>query len=330
MRATIKSIAKDLDISHMTVSRALSDNPNVSAETRALIRAHAKEVGYVKNSAANAMRGDPTAIVGLLLPNIVNEFYARFANSLAILCADRGLDLIIHLTNDDADREHQSLERLQALQASTVILVPAPQPHASAKRFDASMRIIELIRTRQGADVWGKLLINDAPAIQAAVAHLMSIGKQRIAFIGADPSMSSGQGRLDAFETALQAHGLGLDPNLTKTGAPSFVMGHDSMSQLLSLSAPPDALICGGFEISNGALDCCLRNGQHFPQDIAFVGYGDPIGYSWIGNGISTIEISPEALASQASHMLSAQRDAAVGDTIWSATKLVLRGSTGR
>ena len=71
MRATIKSIARDLDISHMTVSRALSGNPNVKAGTRALILARAKELGYVKSAAANAMRGGQSAIIGLLLPNIV-------------------------------------------------------------------------------------------------------------------------------------------------------------------------------------------------------------------------------------------------------------------
>ena len=85
MRATLKSIARDLNVSHMTVSRALSGHPNVKAETRDLILARAHELGYVKSFAANAMRGDPTAIVGLLLPNIVNEFYARFANTLALL-----------------------------------------------------------------------------------------------------------------------------------------------------------------------------------------------------------------------------------------------------
>lgn len=313
----------------MTVSRALSGNPNVNAETRELVLAHAKAVGYVKSSAAKAMRGDPTAIIGVLLPNITNEFYARFANRLAILCADRDLDLIIHLTNDDPDREYQSLQRLQALQASTVILVPAPGANAPSMQLAESMRIIELIRTRQESQAWGKLLINDAPAIEAAVAHLVGMGKQRIAFIGADPSMSSGRGRLAAFESALAAHGLKPDPHLTRTGAPSFSMGHETMSQLLSLAAPPDALVCGGFEISNGALDCCLRKGQRFPQDMAFVGYGDPIGYGWIGKGISTIEISPEALADQASQMLLANPNADARNVICFATKFVLRGSTG-
>ncbi|MCR8723540.1 LacI family DNA-binding transcriptional regulator [Frigidibacter sp. ROC022] len=327
MRATIKSIARDLGISHMTVSRALSGNPNVNPETRDLILARAKEVGYVKNSAANAMRGDPTAIVGLLLPNIINEFYARFANALAMLCADLDLDLVIHLTNDDYEREQKSLLRLRALQASTVILVPAPDPSGRSKGQASPMRIVELIRSREGTGAWGKLLIDDGPAIAAAVAHLVRTGRRRIAFIGADPSMSSGRGRLAAFESALQSHGQTPDPGLVRTGAPGFMMGHDNMAALLSLEAPPDALICGGFEISNGALDCCLRRGLRFPQDLAFVGYGDPISYGWIDKGISTIEISPEELAKQACRMLAPQAMAAEDHVEHLPTTFHLRGS---
>ena len=327
MRVTIKSIAKDLDVSHMTVSRALSGNPNVNPETRALILSRATELGYVKSSAANAMRGDPTAIVGLLLPNIINEFYARFANSLAVLCADLGLDLVIHLTNDDAEREHQSLLRLQALQAATVILVPTPGSAASIGKFVHSMRIIELIRTRQEDEVWGKLLIEDGASIRAAVSHLVSIGRQRIGFIGADPSMSSGRGRVAAYESALVSHGLKRNQSLIKTGSPGFIMGQESMAALLALNVPPDALICGGFEISNGALDSCLRSGVRFPHDLAFVGYGDPVSYRWIADGISTIDVSPDDLAYRATQMLSAQISEAQCRVSFSPTQFILRGS---
>ena len=73
-RVTIKSIAKDLGISHMTVSRALSNHPNVLQETRDAVQKRARELGYVKSAAAKAMRGDDTRIVGLLLPNILNDF----------------------------------------------------------------------------------------------------------------------------------------------------------------------------------------------------------------------------------------------------------------
>lgn len=300
MRVTIKSIAKDLNISHMTVSRALSGSPNVNPETRKLIMARAKELGYVKSSAANAMRGDPTAIVGLLLPNIINEFYARFANALAVLCADRNLDLVIHLTNDEPAREHQSLLRLQALQATAVIMVPTPHALTQAQNPPSSMRIIEFIRTRHRGKTDAAILIDDAPAIGEAVDHLVERGFKRLSFIGADSSMSSGRHRVQAFLDALSRHGITPEPSLIRTGAPSFDMGHAEMTSMLDSTAPPDALVCGGFEISNGALEACLERGIQFPKDLGFVGYGDPAAYQWIAGGLTTISMSADDIAARA------------------------------
>ncbi|MGV8986008.1 MAG: LacI family DNA-binding transcriptional regulator [Cypionkella sp.] len=323
MRVTIKSIAKDLDVSHMTVSRALSGNPNVSAETRQLIQAHALALGYVKSSAANAMRGSPTNIVGLLLPNIVNEFYARFANVLALLCADRGLDLVIRLTNDDAARERQSLLRLQALQAETVIMVPAPDPPGQTKTLPHSTRIIDLIRIGSDPEA-GRLLIDDAVSIATAVDHLVATGRPRVGFIGADASLSSGRARAEAFLHAMRRHGMKPDPGHFHTGAPGFAMARQAMEKLLDSAARPQAVICGGFEISNGALEACLHRRVCFPDDLAFVGYGDPPAYQWLGGGITTISLSADDLARRAIALIKG--DTASGN-VASPTRLILRHS---
>lgn len=304
MRATIKSIAKDLNVSHMTVSRALSGHAGVKASTRDAIVARARELGYVRSSAAGAMRGDPTGIVGLLLPNIVNEFYSRFANALSLLCADRGLDLVIHLTNDEAARERQSLLRLRALQASAVIMAPTPAAPADMAPPPGAMRVIELIRTRDGAHGFGGLMIDDGPSITAAVDHLVARGRRRIAFIGAGASMSSGRGRAAAYRYGLARAAMPEDPALIRTAAPGFAMGRAEMEALLDAPSAPDAVICGGFEISNGALDACLRREIRLPDDLAFVGYGDPAAYRWLAGGITTIALSPDDIAERAMDML--------------------------
>lgn len=305
MSTTIKSIAKDLNISHMTVSRALNGSPNVSAETREMIVARARELGYVKSSAASAMRGEPTAIVGLLLPNILNEFYARFANSLALLCADHGFDVVIHLTSDNPEKERQALLRLQGLQAAVVIMVPTAQGGSPDWTIPASMKVVELIRTRERPLPSGRLLINDGPSIEAAVDHLVATGRRRIGFIGAEASLSSGRGRFAAFQAAMQRNGMEINMKLVRTGPPGFEMARDTAISLLDSGAPPEALVCGGFEISNGALEACLQRGVNFPTDLAFIGYGDPPAYKWIAGGITTIALSTDDIAMRAMAMIT-------------------------
>jgi DNA-binding LacI/PurR family transcriptional regulator len=297
-KVTIKTIADDLGISHMTVSRALSGHANVRAETRDAVLLRARELGYVKSAAASAMRGDKTSIIGMLLPNISNEFYARFANDVSIRCSQRGLSPLIHLTNDEPQAEADGLRRLQELQASAVIMVPAPRSSDDDTNL-GDMRVVQLIRRRPEARPTSAVVIDDALAIQDAVLRLAASGKSRIAYVGASGFLSSGRARLAAFRAGLSAAHLPEHPDLIQTGPASFDMGHDAIARLLS-TEPPDALICGGLEISNGALVGLLEHNLSLPEELAFVGYGDPSFYRWISGGVTTISLPVSGIAEDA------------------------------
>ncbi len=287
-RVTIKSIALDLGLSHMTVSRALSGHSHVHAETRDAVLERASALGYVKSAAASAMRGDVTRIVGLLLPNLVNEFYAQFADTMARACEEQALHLVIHLTNDDEINERRAILRLREVQASAVVMVPTPLSPSAAAAPIADMRVVQIIRQR---DPLPALLIDDAASIADAIDHLVDRGHHDIGFIGPDLQLSSGRARYTAFRTALHRHGIAMQDALTVTAAPSFQMGHNSALALLDGVRPMTALLCAGLEMSNGALDACLIRGLQFPKDLAFVGYGDPAAYRWIAGGITTIRL---------------------------------------
>ncbi|MCY6379490.1 LacI family DNA-binding transcriptional regulator [Hoeflea prorocentri] len=322
-RVTIKSIAKDLGISHMTVSRALSDNPNVHAKTREAVVRRAAELGYVKSAAAKAMRGDGTKIIGLLLPNIVNEFYARFANTLAEACEEGDYHLIIHLTNDDIELEQRSLQRLLEVQAMAAIMVPAPgDPGESLKRL-GSMKIIQLIRQRRSDKPTASILVDDEAAIRDAVIHLAGIGHRAIAYIGADAALSSGRSRLSAFKSGLLASEVTEIAELIHVGSPSFEMGRSCARRILE-ERVATAIVCGGFEISNGALTALLEAGKGVLEEVEFVGYGDPSFYAWLMGGISTIRIPVDDLAFKAVDMLDG--DASSGRLVSFPAELTVRG----
>jgi DNA-binding LacI/PurR family transcriptional regulator len=304
-RITIKTLAQDLGISHMTVSRALSDSSNVKRETRELVRRRAAELGYVKSAAATAMRGDGTRIVGLIVPNLVNEFYARFANTLALLCEDNDLHLITHLTNDDPERELIALRKLRELDASAFVTVPAPDDGAANARLYQGMHMVQFIRKRTLPFASDTLSVQDTGAIKDAVNHLAAKGHERISYLGAHAALSSGRQRQAAFIEAMVANGLAVVPTLIQTASPSFDMGAACAQAVISGEVEATAVVCGGFEISNGALDACLRAGVSMPDDVAFVGYGDPSFYRWIQGGVTTIALPIDELAQQALELLS-------------------------
>jgi DNA-binding LacI/PurR family transcriptional regulator len=298
-RVTIKTIAKDLGISHMTVSRALSNHPNVQKETRELVRNRATELGYVKIAAATAMRGDGTKIIGLLLPNIVNEFYARFANELASMCETFAFQLIIHLTNDDASTERKAIQQLREVQAKAVVVVPTPEDPDEDKAEPShleGLQVVQLIRQRTMTSNDTAILVEDAKAISDAVEHLHNKGHQKIAYIGANSNLSSGRIRLEAFKKGLEKCSMSVERALIKTAPPSFDMGGDFARIILSENQAT-AIVCGGFEISNGALHALLTSGKRLGSEFAFIGYVDPSFYNWIEGGISTIKVPVTPLA---------------------------------
>lgn len=322
-RATIKSIAKDLGISHMTVSRALSNSPKVQKETRDAVLERAHELGYVKSAAALMMRGDAPRILGLLLPNIVNEFYARFANDMALACDRHALHLIIHLTNDDALTQQQSLDRLQEVQATSVVMVPAPESGDRAPPMTGSMNVIELIRQSEHRERRPAVLVEDGPAIQAAVRHLAETGHRSIAYIGASSALSSGRARLDAFRAGASAAGLNVSEDLIQTCVPSFAMGRAQAEAILKAGCAT-ALLCGGFELSNGALSALIEAREDPKTDLAFIGYGDPSFYAWVNEGVSTIRVPVTELALHAVELAAAPDRTGARQTSFPA-ELILR-----
>lgn len=306
MRIGVKSIAADLGISHMTVSRALSGHPNVSAKTRALVLARAAELDYVPSAAARVMRGEKTRIVGLLLPNLTNAFYASFADALARFCGEAGFHLNINLTNDNSTEELAAVKRLRELDAFALVMVPTGDIDPNLENLFGDTEIVQLVRRSPMSRPATYLGIDERPALLAAVARLVAAGHKRIGYIGADAGLSSGAARLAAFkEGIVVAHG---DPEATlvHVGHPSFETGIAGVNFMMAGDAAPTALVTGGFEISNGALEACLDDNLDIPKQLAFVGFGDSSFYRWVKGGITTIGLPVEAMAMAAVAHLSA------------------------
>ena len=324
-RVTIKSIAKDLGISHMTVSRALSGHPNVQEKTREAVVKRAQELGYVRSAAAKAMRGGGSGIVGLLLPTIINDFYARFANTMAQSCEAEGLQLIIHLTNDDIGQEEQALERLREVEAQAAVMVPAPGAVESERLHLKAMRVIQLVRQVPLETPASAVLVDDGPAIRDAVLHLAKRGHRAIGFIGAGEELSSARVRFAAFREGLAEAGIALRPELHCTGAPTFSMGYGSARKLIR-DGIATAVVCGGVEMSNGALSALMEEASAGKERLAFIGFGDPTFYSWVLGGVSTVRTPVEQLAHHAVELLGRLEANGPPEIIRSPAKLIVRG----
>lgn len=303
-RVSIKSLARDLGVSHMTVSRALSGHPSVEPGTRARVLARAAAAQYERSPAAAALRGSATRILGLVVPGLLNEFYARLAHALSVQAAAQGYHLVTHLTYDDPGREALALRKLATLAAEAAAVVPAPGGATGADAGPAPLPLVHLVR--RGAPGAPFVGIDDAPAIRAAVARLAGRGLRRLGYIGGPEATSTGRERRDAFLDGLRESGL-TEAGLVRLGPPRAGFGRHAMADLLAAGA--EGVVCGGVETAAGAVEHCLEAGVAVPGRLAFVGYGDPVAFRWLLGGVTAIALPVEEVAARTLARLTGSPD---------------------
>ncbi len=327
---TIRHIATALGMSHSTVSRALSDHPGVKAATRLKVQALARELGYVPNGFAQSMRAQHGPVVGLVVPDIQNDFYASVAQIVADAAASRGLHMALSITEDDPEREMGDLRALVVARAVGVIVTLCAQPRPETLELLAGVNAVQLVR--QAPQVRHEaVLIDDQQGVAMATRHLVHYGHRDIAYVGSYTAISCGADRLQGFRGTMQEHGL--DASRVSLGPPRPEFSHHAVTALMQGPTRPTGLVMGSSSLTMGALKALRASGLHWPRDVSVVGYGDPAWFDLVGDGLTTVRLPVQDMGRCAVSLLLSRGtgDLAAGAQV-SATRfapaLVVRGST--
>lgn len=294
--ATMKDIAAALDLSVSTVARALAGSTRISQETRLRVSATAERLGYVVDLAARAMRSGTSSIIGLIVPDIRNEFYSTAAKAIADCCQERGHQLVLAVTDDDPELELDHLRNLRSARALGFIIIPSITPAQETLRLMRSTPHVQFVRNcaKVESDWFG---IEDAEAMRLAARHLIELGHRRIAYIGSTVAISTGRDRLEGFRKTLQEAGIAVDDGLVKAGSCDTEFGFAAMQAILAHREPPTAVVTAGARMSIGAYDCARVQGVDIPGALSFVGFSDSPTLRWCGAGITTIALPVRELA---------------------------------
>ncbi|OZI74829.1 LacI family DNA-binding transcriptional regulator [Bordetella genomosp. 12] len=301
---TIKDIAQALGLSHATVSRALADHPKISAATKAKVREAAGTMGYVPNGTAQTMRAGHSRLIGLMVPDIQNDFYAATAKIVADAAAARGFQLALSITEDNPERELNDLRAFVVARAAGVILTPTPLPRPQTVDLLQNVHAIQFIRQHTGLPAEA-VAIDEQAAIRAATEHLIHYGHRRIAYVGTRSDISCGQERLAGFCDAMQAAGLPAD--LIAAGPPRLEFAQRIVHGMMSAASPPSALVVGSSRLTAGALKALRSLRLTCPEDVSVVGYGDPDWFELVGEGLTTIAPPVQSLGTYTINLLLAR-----------------------
>lgn len=335
MAVTIRDVARKLDLSITTVSRALDGYDDVSEETRQRVIQAARELGYQPNTAARQLRRRRADTIGYILPaslpRFTDPFFAEFIAGLGDEAALSSLDLLISSAPPGSELEAENYQRwMQAHKVDGFIL---------NRLRSNDLRVSWLLENKvpfaaleQAGEEHAWVEVDGQAAMAQLVAHLAERGHRRLAFIGSkDDDLVIHQQRLGGFLLGMQTQGLSIHPEYFQPGDLTRQGGYDAARQLLALPEPPTAIVCINDLTALGVLRAASEAGLQVGRNLAVTGFDGIDESAYSDPPLTTIDQPVYDIARQLVRLVAAQinGDESVQQQIRLEPRLVLRASSG-
>jgi LacI family transcriptional regulator len=277
MRPTIRDVAKKLNLSITTVSRALDGYDDVAEQTRQLVVETAKEMDYVPNRAARQLRLQKAESIGFIIPSISKRFEEAFVTEfiagLGEELSTRNFDLLVSNAITD-EGERKLYHRWVNSHKVDGFILNRVHRHDWRVNYlsQEGIPFVALGKSHDGLK-YPCIRIEGAEAYRSIVQHIQENGFSRFAFVGGPGDLIDHIERLRWFKSALKKCGLEIKPSNVISTDMSSTGGYEATRTLLTCSVPPDAILCASDEIAFGTLHAAHEQGLRVGADIAVVGF---------------------------------------------------------
>ncbi len=274
-RPTIIDVARAAGVSKSTVSLVFQKSPAVKAETRAAVQRVMVDLGYVYNRNAANLRSNRVGLIGVVINDLRNPFFAEFATSLQMALSQRGYATVIANTDEDPMLQAQVVGSM--IEHGVSALVISPTYGGEETTFDPLLRAgLPVMQVLRKVDPRVDLFPFTAPDYQRggeiAAQHLLDSGAQHIAFVGGQEGRAVTQDRMAGYIAALQARGL---TPLGLHGRATRAFGRDTALELARSHPQVDAAICFNDLVALGMLSGFAEQGRPVGRDFRIVGFDD-------------------------------------------------------
>ena len=331
MGVTIKDIAKILNVSHTTVSRALNDSPLISPQTKERVLAIARQLNYTPNFSAKSLVQNRSYNVGLFFSTFAPSTSPHFLRE-TIRGAKSGIDPHFNLVIDAIEGypDFQSIDHRRF--DGMIVMSQCDSDRLFIEyALNNHMPIVLLNRIIEGARL-PTVLSDDRIGAYQAVSYLIDHGHRDVALIEGHPGFYSTQERKIGYLNALSDHHLISKPEYRAKADYTMESGYRATHRLLSLSTPPSAIFCSNDEMAMGALRALAERGLAVPQDVSLLGFDDSGVGAFTNPALTTVRRQLYEMARVGSEQLMAITNAGLDTdvgTIYVPTIFVERESVG-
>jgi len=291
-KTTIHDIAKKLNITASTVSRALNDNPRISEATKKAVQKAAQKLNYHPNQIAAALRNGKSNVIGVIVPTVDRSFFSSVVRGIEEIANQAKYNVMICQSYDDYEKEVATVEALLRSRVDGIIASFAKQTKDFDHFLKAKERGIPVIlfdRSNDELEV-SHVVVDDYLGAYKATEHLIQQGCTSIAHFAGAHRISIYRDRLRGYKDALIAYNLPFNESLVIESNLQLEDGRNSMTQLLTNKKIPDGIFSASAYGILGALQVLKERNVKIPQDIALVGFSNEPYTSFTEPSITTVE----------------------------------------
>lgn len=335
---TLRDIAKALNLSASTVSRALTDNYQIGSETKKKVLAYAKEHHYIPNRMARGLKEGKSRSIGVVVCAIDNSFVAQMLNGIDEFYTEQGYQIIIMQSKESYLKEIACIDLLYAGGIDGLLISPSYQTTDFSYLIDlqnAGLPIVLFDRLSDGIDTH-KVAADHFNGAYMATQHLIEKGYKSIAHINSNTTLSMATARFEGYKKALANAGLPIRKDLIKffdTTSSSVLTTNlgAALNDLMSLDDKPDAIFTATDSLSTKCLVLLKQMNYRVPKDIALIGFSNTDLADALNPSLSTINqpaFEIGKLAAEKLLSLIGNKQPEPFETVLLATDLQMREST--
>lgn len=275
--ATIKGIAKRLNVSVSTVSRALHNHPSIGLRTRNQVQKLARELNYEPNQAAISFKQGKTMTLGVILPNLGEEFFSMAINGIEDTATKNKYTVLIGQSRDDMEREALIVDTMRRHRVDGLLVSLSKTTNSLAHFEELKKNKIPVVffdRVPDAPDAY-TVSCNLENSSEELVNWLFSNNHRQIGFIKGPDSIIQSQQRLEGYLEGLKKHQLKADLSLIVSTDLSKRKTEDAMHKLLALKNRPTAVIAFNDYVALDAIKYTRNGGLKINKDICFVSYAN-------------------------------------------------------
>ncbi len=273
----LDDIARKLNVSKVTVSKALRDHPDISEDTIQLVKKTADKLGYIPNLMARNLSSKKTNTIGVVVPVVSHFFFSKMIEAIYDKAFNNNYEIILTVSNENPVREKKHLETLLSMQVDGIIVSITKETEdkkifKSIKQNGIPLVFVDRVIEDVGCST---ITVDNFKGSYNAVKKSIELGYKKIAFIGGSPDINIGKYRLEGYKKALRDCKIKINNKLIFHGSYEEQTGYDALMKLHEHGSLPEFIFAATYPVALGVYDAAKKLQLKIPEDIDLISFGD-------------------------------------------------------